>query len=994
MTAGAASPRPSSSSATGRRKRGALLPTVIAVVVLIAAFVGFTQVYTNILWFEQLGYLRVFITRNLTVIGLFVVAALIVAALMFVSLLLAYRLRPRDAERISENMAKYQQALDPVRKVVMVAVPVIFGLFAASTVAAQWQTVLLFFNQEPFGQTDPQFTMDLGFYVFTLPFLRLLIGFLVTALLLAGVAGLLMHYVYGGIRIHERGIESTRAARVHLGSVVAAFLVLQAVNFWLDRYSTLTSTSGKWTGALYTDVNAVIPTKGILAISAVLVAVLFVVAGFIGRWKLPLIGAAMLVVVAVVAGGLYPWAIQRFQVTPTEQALENEYIQRNISMTRQAYGLDDTQVTPYDATTQTEQGALREDTETTSNIRLLDPNVVSSAFAQLQQFRPYYQFGDTLNVDRYTVDGQTQDTVIATRELNSDQIQGWYNQSVVYTHGYGVVAAYGSRVQSDGKPEFMQAGIPSKGQISDSYEPRIYFGENSPNYSIVGGAEGDAPLELDRPQTNEGDAADAKTTFTGNGGPNVGNLFNKLSYSIKFQSTDMLLSDAVRPDSQILYDRNPRERVEKVAPYLTVDGKPYPAIVDNKVVWIVDAYTTASSYPYSTPSVLEDATKDTQTAQGTSAALPPERVNYIRNSVKATVNAYDGSVDLYAWDDQDPVLKSWQKVFPSTVKPYSEMSADLMAHVRYPEDMFKVQRDLLNRYHVTDANSFYANDDVWSVPNDPTQQNRGVSQPPYYLSMRMPGDKKASFSLTSSFIPQQNESGNTRNVMYGYLSANADAGTGKDGVKNENYGKLRLLELPRSSSVPGPGQAQNNFNSDTAVSNELNILRQGASEVINGNLLTLPVGGGMLYVQPVYVQSSGDAAYPTLRKVLVGFGEKVGYAPTLDGALDQVFGGKSGATTDSGAGVSDKDATAAQGSGSDSKDGGDKASASPSPSASASDPQRSASLQEALDKANTAMKDSDQARKDGDWAKYGEAQDRLQKAIEDAMAQDGASPSK
>lgn len=981
MTAGSTSPRPSARSASGRPKRGALLPTVIAVVVLIALFVGFTQVYTNILWFEQLGYLQVFITRNLAMIGLFVAAALIVAALMFLSLWLAHRHRPRGGE-VTDTMRKYQQALDPVRKVVMVAVPLIFGLFAASTVATQWQTVMLFFNQEPFGQTDPQFSMDLGFYVFTLPFLRLLIGFLVTALLLAGVAGLLMHYVYGGIRIHERGITTTRAARVHLGSIVAAFLALQAVNFWLDRYSTLISSSGKWTGAMYTDVNAVIPTKGILAVAALLVAVLFVVAGFIGRWKLPLIGAAMLVVVAVVAGGLYPWAIQRFQVTPTEQALEKEFIQRNITMTRQAYGLDDTQVTPYDATTETEKGALRQDTETTSNIRLLDPNVVSSAFAQLQQFRPYYQFPEMLNVDRYDIDGQSQDTVIATRELNPDQIQGWYNQSVVYTHGYGVVAAYGSRVQSDGKPQFMQAGIPSKGEISDDYEPRIYFGEKSPNYSIVGGAAEDAPLELDRPQTNEGDAEDAKTTFTGNGGPNVGNWFNKLAYSIKFQSTDMLLSDAVRPESQILYDRNPRERVEKVAPYLTVDGKPYPAIVDNKVVWIVDAYTTAASYPYSSPSVLQDATKDTQTAQGTTAALPNERVNYIRNSVKATVNAYDGSVELYAWDDQDPVLKSWQNVFPSTVKPYSEMSADLMAHVRYPEDMFKVQRELLNRYHVTDANSFYANDDVWSVPNDPTQQNRNVSQPPYYLSMRMPGEKEANFSLTSSFIPQQNESGNTRNVMYGYLSANADAGTGKDGVKSENYGKLRLLELPRSSVVPGPGQAQNLFNSDTDVSQELNLLRQGASEVINGNLLTLPAGGGMLYVQPVYVQSSGDAAYPTLRRVLVGFGEKVGFAPTLDGALDEVFGGNSGAKTDTGAGVSEKAAEAAQ--------GGKGKDSTPSPSPSGTPAPRSSSLQEALDTANKAMQDSDKAMKDGDWTKYGEAQDRLKRAIDDAMAQDGA----
>lgn len=324
------------------------------------------------------------------------------------------------------------------------------------------------------------------------------------------------------------------------------------------------------------------------------------------------------------------------------------------------------------------------------------------------------------------------------------------------------------------------------------------------------------------------------------------------------------------------------------------------------------------------------------------------------------------------------------------------MSADLMAHVRYPEDMFKVQRELLNRYHVTEANSFYASDDVWSVPNDPTQQNRDVAQPPYYLSMRMPGEDKANFSLTTSFIPQQNESGNTRNVMYGYLSANADAGTGEAGVKSEDYGKLRLLELPRSSVVPGPGQAQNVFNSDTDVSTELNLLRQGASEVINGNLLTLPAGGGMLYVQPVYVQSSGDAAYPTLRRVLVGFGENVGFAPTLDEALDEVFGGDSGATTANGAGVSEAEAREAQGDGAEGGATGneqDGASASPSPSPSGSAPApapRSTSLQQALDNANQAMQDADQARRDGNWAEYGEAQERLQQSLNEAMEQDGA----
>ncbi|MDN5605152.1 MAG: UPF0182 family protein, partial [Kocuria sp.] len=776
-----------------------------------------------------------------------------------------------------------------------------------------------------------------------------------------------------GIVVHEKGISTTKALKVQMGIIAAILLLVLAANFWLARYSTLLSNKGSWTGALFTDVNAVMPTNAILAIAALIVALLFAYSAFAGRWRLPLIGTAMLLVVSLVAGGLYPWVVQRFQVTPTEQSMENEYIQRNIDMTRSAYGLSDLKTQDYDATVDTDKGALDGDTPTVSNIRLLDPNVVSNSFAQLQQFRPYYQFGKTLAVDRYNVDGKNEDTVISARELNPDQNQGWYNQHVVYTHGYGVVAAYGNQVEADGKPKFMQEGIAAKGVISEDYEPRIYFGQSSPDYSIAGGSDDDSKLELDRPQSADDEGSgDAKYTYSGDGGPKLGNWFNRLAYAIKYQSSDLLLSDAVRPDSQILYNRDPGDRVKKVAPYLTVDGNPYPAIVDNKVVWMVDAYTTSSGYPYSTPTSLGDATQDSQTEAGGSKALPNDKVNYIRNSVKATVNAYDGSVDLYAWDDQDPVLKSWQKVFPTTVKSYKDMSADLIDHVRYPEDLFKVQRELLNKYHVDDANSFYANDDVWQTPKDPTQ-DEAQDLPPYYMSLQMPGDQRTRFSLTSSFIPQQSDS-NTRNVMYGFVSANGDAGTGKDGEKDPDYGKIDLLELPRNSVVPGPGQAQNLFDSDTEVSTELNLLRQGASRVVNGNLLTLPVGGGILYVQPVYVQSSGDASYPTLRRVLVGFGEKVGFAPTLDEALNKLFGGESGAQTAQDAGVDSSEADAGEG-GSE----GGSSSGGESPD-----------LKKSLDEANKAMQDSSEAMKNGDWAAYGKAQDRLNKALDDALKADGA----
>ena len=343
------------------------------------------------------------------------------------------------------------------------------------------------------------------------------------------------------------------------------------------------------------------------------------------------------------------------------------------------------------------------------------------------------------------------------------------------------------------------------------------------------------------PPAKEGDG-ETQYTFTGNGGPNVGSFFNKLLYAIKFQSSDLLLSDGVNAESQILYDRNPRDRVEKVAPYLTVDGNAYPAVVDGRVKWIVDGYTTSQYYPYSQQEQLSAATADSQTAASRTVALPNSSVNYIRNSVKATVDAYDGSVTLYAWDDQDPVLKAWQKIFPTSLKPYSEMSGALMSHVRYPEDLFKVQRELLGRYHVTHPDSFYTNIDAWTVPNDPTVKDE-VKQPPFYMSLQMPDQDKPAFQLTSSFIPQV-VNGNARNVLYGFLAADSDAGNQK-GVKADSYGQLRLLQIPPETQVPGPGQAQNKFNSDPTVSQALNLLRQGASAVLNGNLLTLPVGGGM-----------------------------------------------------------------------------------------------------------------------------------------------------
>ncbi len=1000
MTSGPDRPfgsRPSPARAAANRRRSPLIPTIIVVAVIVIAFVYLSQVYADVLWYNQLGFLEVFVTENLSRIALFLVAFLVMASAVFFSLRIAFRSRPIYApdSAIQDNLNRYQAQLEPIRRLLMLGIPVVLGAFAGTAASSQWQQVLLFLNQEQFGAEDPQFGLDYAFYMFTLPFLSFVTGFLISVVIISAIATILTHYLYGGIRLEEKGLFTTKAARVQIAVVAALFLVLQGVNYWLDRYDTLLN-QDTWAGALYTDVNAVIPTKAILAVAAVIVAVLFVASAFIGRWRLPLIGTAMLIITALLAGGVYPAVVQRFQVDPSQLSAEGEFIDRNIDLTRQAYGLDQVETANYTPEANPQAGALNSDGETTANIRLLDPNLVSDAFSQLQQFRQYYQFPETLNVDRYEIDGEIQDTVIAVRELDTDGVpEGWVNEHAFYTHGYGVVAAAGSTVQPDGRPEFLQSGIPSTGVLGDesTYEPRIYFGEDSPEYSVVGAPEGQEPAEIDRPQDENSDT-ESRTTFDGSGGPDVGNAFNRLVYALKFQSTDLLLSDQVNAESQILYDRDPVERVRKVAPYLTLDGNSYPAIVDGRVKWIIDGYTTSANFPYSQQQELESATQDSQTAEGLATALPAERINYIRNAVKATVDAYDGSVKLFAWDDQDPVLKSWQKVYPSSLSPYSEMSADLMAHVRYPEDLFKVQRELLARYHVTTTLEFFNNSEAWSVPADPGAASDGATtattprQPPFYLTLQMPDQEEAAFSLTTPYIPYVPAGQTPRNVLYGFLAANGDAGTGEDGVKSENYGKLTLLDSSGQDSVVGPGQAQNLFNSDTTVSQELNLLRQGASEVINGNLLTLPIGGGIAYVQPVYVQSSGSSSFPVLRRVLVSFGENVGFAPTLAEALDQVFGGNSGATTgdEDNVGATPEDPAAPPAEGADE---GSTPSPSPTPSQAGTpggttgDP--AADLRTALQDANTAIQEGNEALATGDFAAYGESQERLQDALQRAL---------
>jgi len=947
--------------------------------VLVVLSLTLAELWTEVLWYRQVGYFDVLRTELVTKGLLFLVGLILMAAAVFASMAFAYRSRPVYAPVSPEqaSLERYRNSIEPLRRLVLLTVPLGLGLFGGSAASQQWKTVLLWWNGESFGVKDPQFHKDIGFFVFTLPWLQFLTGFFTAVIVLAGLTGLVTHYLYGGLRLQGRGARMTPSARIHLGGMAAAFLLLRAVDYWLGRYALTTKQSDLITGLTYTDARAVLTAKGVLAAISVIIAVLFVVGALMDGWRLlPVYGVALLVVSAILIGGIYPAVVQRFQVTPSALQLETPYIRNNINATREAYGLSSIQVTQYDAKTQGTPQALRDDAATIPGIRLLDPSLVSDSFGQLEQNKQYYSFPDTLDVDRYTVDGKAKDTVIAVRELNLSEAptgqRNWYNDHIVYTHGFGVVAAYGNDRTSDGKPSFFQKGIPSTGELGE-YQPRVYFGEKSPEYSIVGGSQNGPQRELDYPDDKNA-SGQQNTTYTGSGGVGMGSTFNRLLYAIKFREQNILLSDAVNSSSRILYDRSPRERVQKVAPYLTLDGDPYPAVVDGKVTWILDGYTTTNRYPYSTLRTLENVTSDSLTAQSESVVpLRDQQVNYIRNSVKATVDAYDGTVTLYAWDEEDPVLKAWRNVFPTAVKPLSAIDGDLMSHLRYPEDLFKVQRDLLSRYHVQDAGAFFGQQDFWRVPSDPTGNKTGDDQqPPYYLTLQMPDQKSPTFSLTSTFIPASGAT-NTRNVLTGFLAVDADAGSDA-GKRRQGYGTLRLLQLPRDSVVPGPGQVQNNFNADPQVNQLLNILRGGGSKVESGNLLTLPLGGGLLYVQPVYLRGAGANSYPLLQKVLVAFGDKIGFADTLDAALNQVFKGESrdsGNTVPSGTTPTP--------------------SATPTPSgtqAPTTIPSAAANAQEKLDTAlrdaAQALKDSDTALKASDFAAYGTAQAKLKEAVQRA----------
>ena len=928
-------------------RKSPLTLTVGILVVLGVLFTALSGFYADWLWFKSVDFTSTWSTILGTKIFLFVVTGLLTASVVLANVWIAYKRRPLYVPLAVEadNLERYRSQVEPIRRGLFIGGFLALFYFAGTSGSTLWSSWLLFRNSTEFGVKDPQFNMDISFFAFRLPFWQTLIGWGISTLVLATIASLVVHYLYGGIRLQVQQDRTTVAARVQLSVLLGGIVLLKAVAYWFDRYALALKESKIITGLTFTDVNAVLPAKAILTGIALVCALLFF-ANIVRRsWVLPAAGTALLVISSVLIAGLYPAAIQNFQVKPSESSKEAPFIQRNIESTRAAYDLEDVTVTDYQATLSASSGQLANDAATIANIRLMDPNVLSPTFRQLQQIRPYYSFPESLDVDRYTVNGVKRDVVVAVRELNieGNPSRNWINDHLVYTHGFGFVAAYGNERDADGKPSFTVGDLPPTGTLG-KFEPRVYFGENVPDYSIIGGVKTDEPVEFDYPD-DASPNGQKNYTYTGTGGVPVGSFLNKVVFALKYQEQRILLSNLINKDSKILFERNPRDRVAKVAPWLTLDGDPYPALVNGKILWIVDGYTTSAGYPYSRQTSLSNATADALTTNSASiAAQRNKTVNYIRNSVKATVDAYNGTVTLYEWDQKDPVLKTWSKAFPGAITPKSEISKDLLDHIRYPEDLFRVQRDILSSYHVKTASAFYGGQDFWRVPRDPSTFGGNASaQPPYYLTLQLPGAKTPSFSLTTPFVPRGG-----RENLSAFAVVNSDPGP--------DYGKISVLQLPRNTNIAGPSQVASNFEAKPEVANSLSLLRRGGSDVVLGNLLTLPVGGGLLYVQPVYVKATANAsAYPLLQKVLVSFGDQIGFDDTLKGALDQVFGGNSG-TTAGGTTTTGTTGTTTN-----------------------------SSVANALASAKKAYADGLAALARGDFAEYDKAQKRLKSALDAAI---------
>ncbi len=872
-----------------RPPRTRTLVVAVGVLLLLWAVIAVTHLYTDLLWFREVGKARVFWGVLGARLLLCVVAATVTGAFVAANLLRARRQARRSRQQGDEwpeptgRVGVVARQMRPLSVGVVVVLALGSGLHAAG----RWQALLLWRNRVPFGDADAQFHRDIGYYVFTLPLQRLVFGWLLFTLLAGLVVAGAAYFLLGGIRPALAGRRVAPEARAHLSLLVALVLLLKAWGYRLDQFSLVFSPRGVVTGASYTDVHAQLPALRLMVLLAPVCALLVIATARSRGFALPASGLVLFALSSILVGGVYPTFVQRFQVAPQELQRELPYIQRNLDATRKAFALDRVETTEFAASEDLPAATLRANDVTVGNIRLWEPGVLKVGIQNLQAIGQYYEFSD-VDVDRYPIGGTPRQVMISAREADPRNLdrsaQTWQNLHLAYTHGYGVVAAQVNTAEASGRPEFVVSSFDQQGTAIPIRQPRIYYGEpppDTPRYLVAATRqpEVDAPGPGGQPQ--------ASFRYDGRGGIPLGGLLRRLAFAVRFHDVNLLISSNLTARSRMIMYRDLRDRLEKAAPFLQWDGDPYVAVVGGRIVFVRDGYTTTDTYPYSERIQMEAAARrDSPSDRGVHG-----RANYLRNSVKAVVDAYDGTVTLYAFDEADPLLRAWRRAFPGLFEPRSAIPADLQAHLRYPEDLFAIQANRYAAYHITTAKDFYSKQDFWALPEDRSGQIRpslgagatpltvGETQQrarmrPYYLLVKLPGESREHFVLVMPFTP------NNKQNMVAYMAARSDP---------DGYGTITLFNLPRSRTVFGPTQVNAQILADPDVAKELTLFNQQGSTVTLGNLLTVPIGNSLLYVQPIFIQAS-QGAIPELRRVAAFLNNRLGYTATLEDSIAQVLG--------------------------------------------------------------------------------------------------------
>ncbi|HEY9558621.1 MAG TPA: UPF0182 family protein, partial [Acidimicrobiales bacterium] len=871
------------------RGRAWLVIGAVVLLFLVMSLRGIAGFYTDYLWFDSLD--RASVWRG--VLGAKIALAVIFTGtfflIMWANLVIADRLAPpfRPTGPEEELIERYHEVIGGRTGWVRAGVSALLALIAGAGVSGEWNSWLLFTNGGSFGVNDPQFGTDIGFYVFKLPFLTFLTSWFFAALLIVLIVTAVAHYLNGGIRVSSPRQRVTPQVKAHLSVLLGLLALVKAAGYWLQRYDLTVSSRGYVDGAGYTDIKAQLPAINLLLLISIASFLLFIVNIWRRGWTLPILGVGLWALIAVVAGAIYPQFVQRFQVTPNEPERERPYIARNIEATRDAIGLDteSIEVTRFDLNTDEEEVDLTANAESVRNIRIWDPSeeILGQTFPQLQRVRSYYTVND-VDIDRYELDGVPTQVVLSVRDLNTSGISSdsWAAKHLTYTHGYGTIVAPANAKEPSGEPKFVARDLPYSTQYPELEldQPAIYFGENQSGYKVVSSRQ--------RELHYQDDESTQYTEYDGADGVRLDNIFKRAAFALRFADGNPLISNQITGDSKILYMRDIRERVEALAPFLHFDADPYPVIADGRVQWIVDAYTTTDRYPYG---------ERADNSQLTSGSGLDHSFNYVRNSVKAVVDAYDGTVDFYVMPVDDPIIDAYRSAFPDLFSDFADMPEALQDHLRYPEDLFRVQTNMWASYHIDDPEEFYSGNDRWDVARDPgtagaaegTQttdsagnvvSSREARIDPYYLFTRLPDAEELEFLLMRPFVPFSDD--DRSQLLTAFMVGKSDG---------EDYGKLQVYEMPPGDFPRGPALVQGDIQRDPDVSELETLLgsRSQGSQVDYGSLTAIPIDGGLIYVRPFYVTSQ-QAPVPGLERVIVYFEGQVVIRETLQEGLEVIFG--------------------------------------------------------------------------------------------------------